>query len=187
MKTEQPKIRMTKEQRRKQILDAAMTVFIEKGYNGTTTLEIAQKANIAEVTLFRHFPSKKELFLAGIEPIMVATLVETIDSSKSFTKAERLEFILTERLQFISQNYQIVKLILMESQVNPELYEFNFVEKISGLLKTSIQQTGVRSEDEEVALRILMGAILSFLFMPVAEEDQVKKLVNQIISTIIKD
>lgn len=35
--------RMTREERRKQILESALKVFIEKGYNGSTTLDIAKK------------------------------------------------------------------------------------------------------------------------------------------------
>ncbi len=50
---------MTREERRKQILESALKVFIEKGYNGSTTLDIAKKADISEVTLFRYFDSKK--------------------------------------------------------------------------------------------------------------------------------
>ena len=46
-------IRMSRKDRQYQILEAALTVFIEKGYNGATTAEIAKAANISEVTLFR--------------------------------------------------------------------------------------------------------------------------------------
>ena len=47
--------RLSKEERRLQILTAAKKVFIEKGFAGTTTAEIAKAADISEVTLFRNF------------------------------------------------------------------------------------------------------------------------------------
>lgn len=47
---------------REKILETALKLFSEKGYLGATTKEIAKKAGIAEVTLFRHFPSKELLF-----------------------------------------------------------------------------------------------------------------------------
>ncbi len=54
---------MNKEDREKELLQAALNVFIEKGYKGTTTAEIAKKADISEVTLFRYFKSKDEIFI----------------------------------------------------------------------------------------------------------------------------
>ena len=52
MSTEKVPLRMNREDRRAQILDAAMSVFVEKGFTASTTLEIAKAANISEVTLF---------------------------------------------------------------------------------------------------------------------------------------
>lgn len=50
-----------------QILDAALEVIIERGYAGATTKEIALKAGINEVTLFRRFGSKAKLLEAIVE------------------------------------------------------------------------------------------------------------------------
>ena len=59
--------RLSRDDRREQIIQAALLVFIEKGYASTTTSEIAKTAGISEVTLFRNFTSKREIFYAGIE------------------------------------------------------------------------------------------------------------------------
>ncbi len=53
---------MKKTDTREKIIEAAFKVFSSKGYLGATTREIASTAGIAEVTLFRHFPSKEKLF-----------------------------------------------------------------------------------------------------------------------------
>jgi len=42
--------RLGKEARRKQIVDSALNLFVEKGYKGTTTQEIAKSAGVSEVT-----------------------------------------------------------------------------------------------------------------------------------------
>ncbi|WP_169704188.1 TetR/AcrR family transcriptional regulator, partial [Candidatus Kuenenia stuttgartensis] len=44
---------------RKKILETGLKLFSKKGYLGTTTREIAKEAGTAEVTIFRHFISKK--------------------------------------------------------------------------------------------------------------------------------
>src|SRR5512135_86402 len=47
---------------REKILDASLALFSKKGFLGATTKEIAKKAGVAELTLFRHFSSKERLF-----------------------------------------------------------------------------------------------------------------------------
>ena len=56
--------RKTKEERREQILDAALELFAERGYHGASTEEIARRAGISQPYVFRLFGTKKELFIA---------------------------------------------------------------------------------------------------------------------------
>jgi AcrR family transcriptional regulator len=57
----------TAEERREEVLSAAMRLVGERGLYGTPTLEIARAAGISQAYLFRLFPTKTELFLAVIE------------------------------------------------------------------------------------------------------------------------
>lgn len=52
------------EERRASIIRTARTVFVEKGFNGTTTRELAEAAGVSEALLFKHFPSKESLYSA---------------------------------------------------------------------------------------------------------------------------
>lgn len=55
---------------RQNILDAARACFSARGYHSTTTKDVAAAADVAEVTLFRHFPTKAQLFEeAAIQPL----------------------------------------------------------------------------------------------------------------------
>lgn len=58
--------RMPAEERRKQILDAAVDVFARQGYAGTGTADIARAAGIGEPTIYRYFANKRELYVAAI-------------------------------------------------------------------------------------------------------------------------
>ena len=49
------------------IMDAAMTLIIDKGYSGATTRDIAKLAGVNESTIFRRFDEKKEIVLAAME------------------------------------------------------------------------------------------------------------------------
>jgi AcrR family transcriptional regulator len=59
--------RKTADQRREDVLDAALSVFAEHGLSGASTDEIARKAGISQPYLFRLFHTKKELFIASTE------------------------------------------------------------------------------------------------------------------------
>lgn len=59
--------RLPKAQRREQILVTARTLFAARGYSGATTSELAKAAGVTEPILYRHFTSKKELFIAVID------------------------------------------------------------------------------------------------------------------------
>jgi len=52
---------------RRRILDTAIKLFAQKGFRGTTTKEIALAASVNEVTIFRHFASKQELYAAILD------------------------------------------------------------------------------------------------------------------------
>src|SRR5215469_17844590 len=60
-------VRMSAEERREQVLEAAVTEFARHGLAGTSTEDVARSAGISQPYLFRLFPTKKALFLALVE------------------------------------------------------------------------------------------------------------------------
>src|ERR1700676_4991277 len=56
--------KLTSEDRRAAIIKAVRRVFAEKGFDGTTTRELADAAGVSEALLFKHFPNKEALFSA---------------------------------------------------------------------------------------------------------------------------
>ncbi len=59
--------RLPANQRREQLLDVAMDLFSKRGYAGATTAQLAKEAGITEPIIYRHFKSKRDLFVALIE------------------------------------------------------------------------------------------------------------------------
>ncbi|HTS60610.1 MAG TPA: TetR/AcrR family transcriptional regulator [Candidatus Acidoferrales bacterium] len=53
--------------RRRRLLDSALDLFAHKGFNGTTTREIAAAAGVTEAIVFRHFPNKHALYSAVLD------------------------------------------------------------------------------------------------------------------------
>ena len=56
---------MTAAERRAQLIEVAISVFGKRGFRGATTKAIADAAGISEATIFRHFPSKADLYIAA--------------------------------------------------------------------------------------------------------------------------
>lgn len=61
--------RLPAEERRAALLDTACAAFSQGSYRGTTTAEIARKAGVTEPILYRHFESKRDLYLACLEQV----------------------------------------------------------------------------------------------------------------------
>src|SRR5947209_14262514 len=66
--------RKSKEERREEILDAALEIFARKGLHGASTEEIAKRAGISQPYIFRLFGTKKELYVAGVARCFRQTL-----------------------------------------------------------------------------------------------------------------
>jgi len=66
--------RKSAEERREEILEAAMIEFAEKGLYGTSTDDIARRVGVSQPYLFRLFGTKKELFIAAVERCLEQTL-----------------------------------------------------------------------------------------------------------------
>jgi len=112
------------------ILEAAIEIFSEKGFAATSTSEIAQKAGVAEGTIFRHYKTKKDLLLsiAGpivaklVAPFVLHDFVKVIelpyDNAEHFFRA-----IARDRIKFARKNIKLMKILIHEVPFQPELLE----------------------------------------------------------------
>ena len=88
--------RLPRHERRRQLLDAALEVFVERGYHAAAMDEIAERAGVSKPVLYQHFPGKLELYLA------------LLDSS-----AEELVRIMQDALSSTTDNRQRVPATFM--------------------------------------------------------------------------
>jgi TetR/AcrR family transcriptional regulator len=89
--------RLPAAERRRQLLQTASKLFAEQGYARTTTAQLAQEAGVTEPIIYRHFASKRDLFVALVEETGSTTLKiwqESLSSAKD--PAERLAILLRQ-------------------------------------------------------------------------------------------
>ena len=173
---------LSSEARKEQIIQSALSVFIEKGFSGTTTAELAKAAGISEVTLFRHFSSKQEIFHAGVEPILFESLTNDMPVIEGKIGVEALSNILFKRIKFLADHRGIIKLILNEHLLNQN--DVNVIQKMVvtfGKLLGSYQL----AYDESFMIRLFMGSFLSFLYLPVEDEASIKAFATELAEMIL--
>ena len=174
--------RLSSEARKEQIIQSALSVFIEKGFSGTTTAELAKAAGISEITLFRHFSSKQEIFHAGVEPILFESLTNDMPVIEGKIGVEALSNILFKRIKFLADHRGIIKLILNEHLLNQN--DVNVIQKMAvtfGKLLGSYQL----AYDESFMIRLFMGSFLSFLYLPVEDEASIKAFATELAEMIL--
>lgn len=120
------RIKKTVEKRRQDILEAGLKLFAEKGYNGSTTAEIAREAGVAEGTIFRHFSTKKDLLIAVLEPKVLDGLIHLDKDHREDTPTEFFRHFLRNRLELIKENEALVRLMYAEAQYHIEVREALF-------------------------------------------------------------
>src|SRR4051795_13609634 len=83
-----------KEARPGELLDAALDLFVEKGFAATRSEEVAARAGVSKGTLFLYFPTKEELFKAVIRETLSGRFAEWQEEFETFegTTAEMVRY-----------------------------------------------------------------------------------------------
>lgn len=169
-------MRLSTEQRRQQLINAAMRLFSSKGFDGTTTREIAQAAGINEALIFRHFRTKEELYWAVVSSRIRAAGRQ--DKIREYLKSSRLDA--SEVLGAIAENLldrtcedaDLTRLLLFSALRNSQLSETFFRTYMAGIydaiadfIRHEIKQRKFRKVDPMVAARAFMGMISSHILL----------------------
>ncbi|MFY9511976.1 MAG: TetR/AcrR family transcriptional regulator [Rubrivivax sp.] len=138
-----------KEARPQELLDAALTLFVEKGFAATRSEEVARAAGVSKGTLYLYYPSKEELFKAVVRHNLSALIAE------GQVKADHYEGPSSELLQLLMRRWWelmeytpaagIHKIVLAEVRNFPELAQFYADEVIvpADRLLSGVVQRGI--------------------------------------------
>lgn len=153
-----------------EILDAALTVFVAKGYAATRLDDVAAAAGVSKGLLYRYFDNKAELFKAMVRQMLVSTIRNAGDRIRaSATATEALDFFL-EQMKAVAgdpRRSAIPKLIISESGNFPELAIFYLAEvigpamaQLGALIQRGISAGEFRQVDPANTARLLVAPFL---------------------------
>jgi TetR/AcrR family transcriptional regulator len=115
-------------EKEKAIIDAAVALMGERGVDGATTAEIARRAGVTEKTLFRYFPSKRDLVRRVLFPLILQRgltqqweMVETLLKAKDSNLKSWYVAATTKELSIVARNVGLTRTVSMELLQNEEL------------------------------------------------------------------
>ncbi|KFZ26773.1 MAG: Nucleoid occlusion factor SlmA [Candidatus Izimaplasma bacterium HR2] len=152
-----------------QIVKASISVFVKKGYLGATTKEIAAKADVAEVTLYRKFKTKQNLFEYSVRNITEDRINAVLDFSEDIGTLDFFRQLLDNRLLVISKNIKVVRMLISES-INgnlPSNLRFTFVifNSVSQAIKKYFEINNI-DLDYQAYSKIIGGILLGYAILP---------------------
>ena len=112
--------RLPRHERRRQLLDAALEVFVSQGYHAAAMDEIAERAGVSKPVLYQHFPGKLDLYLALLDQ-SVDELVDAVrDALRSTTdNKQRVAATFSAYFEYVESEGQAYRLVF-ESDLSNE-------------------------------------------------------------------
>jgi len=175
-------------ERPKEILEAALEIFVEKGFAGTRLDDVAERAGLSKAAIYLYFDDKVALFQGVIRQVVISKF-DTIEGMVAGHRGSVAQLI-PPMLQFMASRIEdtplasIAKLVIAESRAFPEIGRFYLKEVIGrgiplfeGLIRRGIAQGDFRAVDPVLTVRSIVGPmLLAVLWKTVFEPIGAEKL-----------
>jgi AcrR family transcriptional regulator len=160
-----------KQARPQELLEAALALFVEKGFSATRSEEVAARAGVSKGTLYRYFPSKEDLFKAVVRANLSARIAEgqLAADRHAGSSAQLLRGLMHAWWQRVGDTAAggIFKIIVAEVRNFPELAQFYADEVvvpahklIAGTLRRGIARGEFRAVPVEETVHTLIAPML---------------------------
>lgn len=157
-----------KEARPQELLEAALELFVEKGFAATRSEEVAARAGVSKGTLYLYFPSKEELLKAVIHQTLSADIAagaRRVADAGSQPSGELLVDVMTEwwTKVFRSPSSGVFKLVITEVRNFPEIADFymkEVVEPGKAVIAQLLQRGVSRGEFRPVDINLTVHSVV---------------------------
>jgi AcrR family transcriptional regulator len=167
-------------QTRDRILEAARRLFASQGFDGTTTRELAQKAGVAEGTLFRHFSNKKAILVEVATEGWVEILTDLLTELSEMGSYKAVAQVMRRRMWNMQKNADMMRVCFMEVQFHPDLrdrIQLEVVGKMTDVaeafFQTAMDRGIYRQMDAKLVATVFLGmfAIAGFSHTTIMQPD----------------
>jgi AcrR family transcriptional regulator len=160
--------RLTPDLRISEIIATTREIIREKGYEGVLTTEVAQRCGISEATIFKYFPTKRDLLRTVTEQWFGEVLdqIEGTDD-RALPIVARLRQVIWESLSIIRHERTLSRYILMELRADPtyrsmHVFQLNrrYTSRVILVLKDAVQSGEFRADISLAVIRnMIFGSI----------------------------
>lgn len=184
----------------KKALLAGLDLFAKQGFNGTSTAQIAEKAEISQATIFKYFKTKQDLLMGILKPVFINLFPVFRDSFtdelRQFTDLEDMvRFFVYNRYQFVRDNEDAILILITELLTNRDIRDLFFGvinepgKSVIENVRENLNKTGqLRPElDFPAVMRIMIGQIFIYFVQHrfIGNSDEIRDL-NLIVEQIIR-
>jgi AcrR family transcriptional regulator len=163
-----------------QIIDAAVKIFAEKGFDGSRTSDIAKEAEVAEGTIFRYYKTKKDLLIGLLfpliskffRPLMLMSVQKIMKNQDKRSLDAVLTDVFCDRIELVEKNLPLVKTILVESAYHPELLEPireniapKIIPEIDRFFEDNIEKGKLRNLETRLITRTMMSSLIGYIVL----------------------
>ena len=160
------------EDRRDQIIDAAMQVFAQKGFTRATNKDIAHEAGITPGLIYYYFESKEALLKAIIETRSPAQLITTLSPQVFELPPETFMRMLILRALSIIESEQLIQLVRMllpevvhNTEVAPIIFSMiqRLLEFLGRYFETQMEKGALRRISGVLTAQVMVGSVFGFV------------------------
>ena len=189
--------RMKAGERRQEIIRAAMEVFAENGFGGSTTREIAENAGISEAMIYSHFRNKEDLYTAIIDEKLQESepLYYPLDAIRNRDDQRVFATIVSNYLHRHGEDTTLLRLLLFSALEGHELASMfvagpvrKFFEFLADYIRERIDEGAFKPVNPEITSRCLLGMVHYFVLLwKVFGDDTLNPIApTEAIETIVK-
>ncbi|KKD38015.1 TetR/AcrR family transcriptional regulator [Limnoraphis robusta] len=160
------------------ILKAAQRLFARKGYDGTTTRDLAQAAGVAEGTIFRHFPNKKAILIEVATEGWIEILTDLLTELSEMGSYKAVAQVMRRRMLNLHENADLMRVCFLEAQFHPELRDRIQSEVIAKMtdvaeafFETAMEKGVYRRMNPRIVAQVFLGmfAVAGFSYTTLVE------------------
>uniref|UniRef100_UPI000D1FBC3B TetR family transcriptional regulator n=2 Tax=Cyanothece sp. BG0011 TaxID=2082950 RepID=UPI000D1FBC3B len=152
------------EDTRSRILKAALRLFAAKGYDGTTTKDLAKKAKVAEGTLFRYFPNKKAILIEVATQGWIEILTDLLTELSEMGNYKAVAQVMRRRVLRMQENKDLLQVCFIEAQFHQELREkiqseviIKMTDVAEAFFETAMEKGIYRRMNPKIVAQVFLG------------------------------
>ena len=159
------------DKRRKKILEKALTVFMDDGYENTTFQKIADRCGITRTILYLYFKNKREIFNYSLKQLLmtVEENINLIRADLSLNNIEKITRVLHDIFKLFEQNRQLISVILdyllyiYKDDINPEKRVRHRTVRLRHILASMVIEGVKAGELKKVKIKMADDYLYSFI------------------------